>query len=232
VYPFLCIAIAPVASWIEARGARAVAAAVLVVSCFVSFALASPRYLSYFNVAAGGPRGAQRHFVDSNVDWGQDLIRLKRWMAAHDVPEVDLAYFGTADPRAYGIAFRKVVLFIDFYPDFPVVRPESGRYLAASVTLLAGVYMDADRTFANEILKRGFAARSAIEEYLRESESRAARGEPLVHLADWMVGRGVITADQRRAAEEGSPAAWLANVRTTMSPVGWAGDSIAIYRIP
>jgi hypothetical protein len=170
--------------------------------------------------------------VDSNVDWGQDLIRLKRWMTAHGVAEVDLAYFGTADPRAYDIAFRKVVLFIDFYPNLPAARPESGHYLAASVTLLAGVYMEADRAFANELLTRGFASRSTIDEYLAYSESRAARGDPLVHLADWLTERHRITADQRRAAEDGIPATWLADARKNLSPIGWAGDSIAIYRMP
>ena len=232
LYPFLCVAVAPAASWLEQRGARAVAVAVLIASCFASFALATPRYFSYFNVASGGPRGGTKHLVDSNVDWGQDLIRLKRWMTAHAVAEVDLAYFGTADPRAYDIAFRKVFLFIDFYPDLPVARPESDRYLAASVTLLAGIYMDADRVFANELLQRGFASRSTIDEYLGDSESRAAHGDPLVHIADWMTERGLITSDQRLAAEDGIPATWLRNARDKLTPVGWAGDSIAIYRIP
>jgi 4-amino-4-deoxy-L-arabinose transferase-like glycosyltransferase len=232
IYPFLCVAIAPAASWLEERGARAVAVAALIASCFVSFALASPRYLSYFNVAAGGGHRATEHFVDSNVDWGQDLIRLKRWMSAHGVAEVDLAYFGTADPRAYGIAFRKVTLYADFYPDLPIVRPEPGRYLAASVTLLAGVYMNADRALANELLQREIVSPSAIEAYLVESTSRAARGEALVHLGDWLTERELITADERRAVENDLPATWLRNARETLTPVGWAGDSIAIYRIP
>ena len=198
----------------------------------MSFALATPRYLSYFNVAAGGARGGTAHLVDSNIDWGQDLRRLKRWMEAHGVPEVDLAYFGTADPQAYGINFRKVALFIDFYPDRPVVRPEPGRYLAASVTLLAGVYMDGDRAFANAILERGFADRSRVKEYLVDNGVRLREGLPLVHVADWMIARRYITADQRRAVEDGIPAAWLEHVRKTLTPVGWAGDSIAIYKLP
>ena len=231
VYPFLCIAIGPAASWLSERGPRAGAAVVLTASCFVSFALATPRYLSYFNVAAGGPRGGVRHLVDSNVDWGQDLRRLKLWMGAHEVPEIDLAYFGTADPRAYGINFRKVALFIDFYPDRPVVRPERGRYLAASVTLLAGVYMDADRAFAKTILERGIVPRANVQEYLIDNESRARRGLPLVHVADWMTARAYMTADQCRAVEDGIPGAWLERVRQTQTPIGWAGDSIAIYRV-
>lgn len=231
VYPFLCVAIAPAAGWLAERGARAVAVAVLTGSCFVSFALATPGYLSYFNVAAGGPRGGAKHLVDSNVDWGQDLPRLKHWMDAQGVAEVDLAYFGTADPRAYGIGFRKVALYMDFFPDLPVVRPQPGRFLAVSVTLLEGVYLDADRAFAAEIVRRGFVARSRVEEYLVESAARRARGLPLVHVADWMAARGSIDAAQRRAAEDVIPAAWLRDVRDTLTPVGWAGDSIAVYLV-
>jgi hypothetical protein len=231
VYPFLCVAIAPAAAWLAERGARAVAATVLVGSCFVSCALATPRYLSYFNVAAGGPRGGAKHLVDSNVDWGQDLPRLKRWMDTHGVNDVDLAYFGTADPRAYGIGFRKVALYMDFFPDLPVARPQPGRYLAASVTFLEGIYLDGDRAFATEIVRRGFVPRSKVEEYLADSGVRRARGLPLVHVADWLAARGLIDAEHRRAAEDVIPAAWLRQVRDTLTPVGWAGDSIAIYRI-
>jgi hypothetical protein len=231
VYPFLCVAIAPAAAWLEERGARALVTIVLTASCFVSCALATPRYLSYFNVAAGGPRGGAKHLLDSNIDWGQDLPRLKRWMDAHGVDEIDLAYFGTADPHAYGIAFRKVALYMDFFPDLPVARPQPGRYLAASVTFLEGMYLDADRACATEIVRRGFVARSKVEEYLADSRARRARGLPLVHVADWMAARGLIDAEHRRAAEDVIPAAWLHHIRDTMTPVGWAGDSIAIYRI-
>ena len=231
IYPFLCIAIAPAATWLADRGVKAVAAAALTASCFVSFALATPRYISYFNVLAGGPRGGVRHLVDSNVDWGQDLRRLKRWMDSHGVTQVDLAYFGTADPRAYGINFRKVALFMDFYPDLPVVRPEPSRYLAASVTLLSGVYTEGDLSFARAILDRGVVARARITEYLTDNESRRARGQTLVHVADWMIARGYMTLEQRRAVEDGIPAAWLDTIYKTQTPVGWAGDSIAIYRM-
>ena len=57
IHPFLCVGIAPVATWLKTRGWRTVGVATLVGACIVSFALATPRYLSYFNVVAGGPRG-------------------------------------------------------------------------------------------------------------------------------------------------------------------------------
>ncbi|MCI0576133.1 MAG: phospholipid carrier-dependent glycosyltransferase [Chloroflexi bacterium] len=65
-----------------------------------------PHYLSYFNLLAGGPANGYNVLIDSNVDWGQDLLRLQEWMAANDVTQVKLAWFGTADPAYYGIAYE------------------------------------------------------------------------------------------------------------------------------
>ena len=55
-----------------------------------------PGYLSYFNPAVGGPSNGYRLLTDSNVDWGQDLLRLKEWMDDNDVERVKLGWFGTA----------------------------------------------------------------------------------------------------------------------------------------
>ena len=232
IYPFLCLAAAPAAGWMEERGRRGLAAAALVAGCVVSFALATPGYLSYFNVLAGGPRGGWKHLVDSNIDWGQDLLRLKRWMDANGVGDLDLAYFGTADPRAYGIRYRKVAAFLDFYQDVPTVRPETGRYLAASVTFLQGVYLAKDRGFAREIVRRGWVPRQSVEEYLAWGDVRRKRGEKVPGVAEWMMERGLIDDARRREVEDGLPAVWLERVRTTLTPIGRAGDSILIYRIP
>lgn len=63
---------------------------------------AFPNYLAYFNDAVDS-RKAYEILVDSNLDWGQDLKGLKRWMDANGVKRIRLAYFGTADPAYYGI---------------------------------------------------------------------------------------------------------------------------------
>ena len=60
----------------------------------VVFALASslwcfPHSLSYFNEAAGGPHNGHRHLLGSAVDWGQDFLYAKKWLASHQVPEFD-----------------------------------------------------------------------------------------------------------------------------------------------
>ena len=65
----------------------------------------SPMHLQYFNEFAGGSDGGHEWLVDSNIDWGQDLIRLREYMDENDLPGVQLAYFGRVDPSVYGINF-------------------------------------------------------------------------------------------------------------------------------
>jgi hypothetical protein len=85
-------------------------------TCLLTFALfwnvfetlvTWPGYLSYFNELAGGPAGGHRWLLDSNLDWGQGLLDLGRWIRAHPQPEpLALAYFGAVDPAIAGIRFR------------------------------------------------------------------------------------------------------------------------------
>jgi 4-amino-4-deoxy-L-arabinose transferase-like glycosyltransferase len=59
-----------------------------------------PHSMSYFNLAVGGPLAGPWHLLDANIDWGQDLLELKRFVARHpDVSPIRLAYFGYADPK-------------------------------------------------------------------------------------------------------------------------------------
>lgn len=71
-----------------------------------------PHYLAYFNELVGGPAGGYRVLVDSNLDWGQDLIGLREYMARENIASVKLSYIGTADPAAYGITYEPL-------PGFP-----------------------------------------------------------------------------------------------------------------
>lgn len=86
-----------------------------------------PHFLSYFNEPAGGPARGSEHLVDSNIDWGQDLLHLKRWVCAHtDDGPLYLAYFGALDPASVGLAYR-----------FPPADLPPGRY-AISVHFVRG----------------------------------------------------------------------------------------------
>jgi 4-amino-4-deoxy-L-arabinose transferase-like glycosyltransferase len=62
-----------------------------------------PHSLSYFNELVRGPRGGPAHLILSNVDWGQDLVELKHWLAMHPkAAPLNLLYFGYFDPRDVG----------------------------------------------------------------------------------------------------------------------------------
>lgn len=58
-----------------------------------------PSYVAYFNGLAGGPAMADKYFSDSGVDWGQDLIRLKKYTDKHpEISVLALDYFGGGTP--------------------------------------------------------------------------------------------------------------------------------------
>jgi hypothetical protein len=92
------------------RGSTAIVSAALAIASFAwvafgSFSIA-PRYLQNFNEIAGGPENGHRWLIDSNIDWGQDLIRLREYMVAEGIDSVKLAYFGRVNPAVYGIRFE------------------------------------------------------------------------------------------------------------------------------
>lgn len=114
--PFLHLLVAGLAEWrLEISDWRAVnlqslisnlhlLPIVVAVGLITAVFTIHPHYLSYFNGLAGGPENGYNILIDSNIDWGQDLLRLKTWMAENNVAEIKLGWFGTADPDYYGIA--------------------------------------------------------------------------------------------------------------------------------
>lgn len=80
----------------------AIVLAILLPWYAVSTVLAYPSYTAYFNEFTGGGDGAGRYFSDSNVDWGQDLLRLKSYVDAHpEINHIAVDYFGGAIPQYY-----------------------------------------------------------------------------------------------------------------------------------
>jgi hypothetical protein len=142
--PFLFVACGSLPRLIEKARWRRWIAGALLAGYAVSFAYATPRYLTYFNVFAGGRAGGSRYLLDSNLDWGQDLIRLKTWMDERGEKEVALAYFGTGDPQAYGISWSKIVWVRDFRPEEPPEPPPNGSLVAVSENFLHGLYVHDD----------------------------------------------------------------------------------------
>lgn len=110
--------------------------------------LAFPNYISYFNAAIGTRQG-HRHLVNSSLDWGQDLPQLKRWLAAHAASRpVYLAYFGTAEPAAYGVHAEDLLA-----AGPPVITCRPGFY-CVSATYLQQLF-DAENQWS-EAFERGY----------------------------------------------------------------------------
>jgi hypothetical protein len=105
IYPFaLLIAGRTVEAILASR--RKLLVGFLVALCLFQIgevAVVSPHYLAFFNCLIGGPKNGYKYLADSNIDWGQDLKNLKKWMDANGVDHINLAYFGSADPEYYGI---------------------------------------------------------------------------------------------------------------------------------
>jgi hypothetical protein len=86
---------------------------ILVMSTLMAWYLFSsaktyPDYLTYFNEIIGGPEQGIFYLDDSNIDFGQDLKRLKGVMDNRGIEKVTLFYKGQADPNYYGINFSNL----------------------------------------------------------------------------------------------------------------------------
>ncbi len=111
----------------------------------LSAVLIYPHFLAYFNLIGGGPENGWHILVDSNIDWGQDLKGLREWMRRENVEEVNLSWFGSAPPQAYGVEHQLLVGVPHGFnmwqnPPFNPDQPEPGVY-AISVTNLVGAVL-------------------------------------------------------------------------------------------
>lgn len=106
----------------------------MLVGAIGSYLRLHPHSLAYFNEMAGGPENGHNHLLGSNIDWGQDLLRLKRWLDKHpEARPLHFAYFNHIDPRVAGI---------EFIPPPPGVtdKPPPNRKTARLLGPLPGYY--------------------------------------------------------------------------------------------
>jgi hypothetical protein len=106
--PFGCLLLGAV--WSELLRSRARWLAALVVGWLAAgAAIRHPEHLAHFNVLAGGPAGGHRVLADSNLDWGQDLYRLRPALdRLGHAGRIGLLYFGHVRPALYGIDYELV----------------------------------------------------------------------------------------------------------------------------
>jgi 4-amino-4-deoxy-L-arabinose transferase-like glycosyltransferase len=102
LYPFAMLIAGGL--WEHARQNRLGVVTVILALCLnAADALRSaPDYLTYFNIGVK-PQNAWQLLTDSNLDWGQGLIALRKYELQHPGETLHLAYFGSVEPRLYGI---------------------------------------------------------------------------------------------------------------------------------
>ncbi len=109
VYPFLYILLAVCllsGALLQSKTVKLWGSVFFAALLIAESASAFPYYLPFFNRLAGGSSQGPRYLIDSNVDWGQDLKRLKAYQAQAGHPDLCLSYFGNIDPAYYGISYR------------------------------------------------------------------------------------------------------------------------------
>ena len=123
---------------LERNSATKALGAVLALWLFVSVLRISPHYISYFNELIGGPENAAYYLDDSNVDWGQDLLRLLQHLKQQGIDEAVLSYWGPAPPDYYG---ERWGIRLKPWTNRLALNPAPGVY-AISVNDLTGVMRD------------------------------------------------------------------------------------------
>ncbi len=143
------------ANWVE-RCLKAWWPVFLMLLLLIECLSITPYYLAYFNVLGGGPKNGWRIVADSNIDWGQDLIRLRDVLArpykancpfAAGADVIKLSWFGSAPPSFYGIEYEPLPGLPHHFdlwaaPPFDVEQPEPGIYVISVSNLVEVVFED------------------------------------------------------------------------------------------
>lgn len=107
VYPFLLLYAGAFAEWARGwRWARVMLALTLLAQA-ADIARYAPDYLSYFTVLVK-PANTWQMLSDSNTDWGQGMVALRRFQDEHPGEAIHLAYVGEVDPAWYGIRYTRL----------------------------------------------------------------------------------------------------------------------------
>lgn len=102
VYPFAILFAAAVWEWTRQRPAGVAFLIVLAALNAADGLRFAPGYLSYFTPFVRSTE-SYRLLTDSNLDWGQGLLALRDYQRNHPDERISLSYFGSVDPKVYGI---------------------------------------------------------------------------------------------------------------------------------
>ena len=154
IYPFLFVFISNIVNLRPKRKNSRVlfkiAMTIILLHYLLTSILVAPHYLAYFNELAGGPKNGYKFLVLSNLDIGQDLPGLKKFMDNNNIKKIQLSYHGSADPADYGINYELMPtpIFDPWHPNYSKYpkeyrydcRKREG-YVAVSVTYLHNLFL-------------------------------------------------------------------------------------------
>lgn len=142
IYPCWMALVASITQYLKISKIFSFAIILLLLWLGVTCVRQSPDYLAYFNEFAGGSKNGYKHLIDSNLDWGQDLPLLAKYLSEKGNPEIWLQYFGTGSPSSYGIYFQPIVNPYGQPQATDVLLPPlSGGFYIISITHLFGGYI-------------------------------------------------------------------------------------------
>ncbi|MGL6196805.1 MAG: hypothetical protein ACRC2T_18490, partial [Thermoguttaceae bacterium] len=102
VFPFVFIWTSKVASYFPRIAT--VAVGLLILSSLAVY----PHSLSYFNEFIGGPKNGGKYLLGGTIDWGQDILLLKKWQDENpNASPFFLKYSSYFDPKYAGVVYNK-----------------------------------------------------------------------------------------------------------------------------
>jgi len=96
-YIFFPLAAGSLIAYLHRRRANIVAplVSILVIIVITITTIAWPNTIGYYNGLFGGTNQGHRYVLDSNLDWNQDIWRLRHFLDKEKFPEVHIALFGS-----------------------------------------------------------------------------------------------------------------------------------------
>ncbi len=106
ILPIIYLILAEVISYLLStnKNTKKLAYVIVIISIMPTI-IYHPHYIPYFNQLIGGPENAYKYFSDSNLDWGQELSGIKRYIDEKKLGQVKMAYYGSGLVDGYDIDY-------------------------------------------------------------------------------------------------------------------------------
>ncbi len=147
IYPLIMIFCGRITGYLFTSAKKLFVTTALMIWLALSSLFIFPYHLSYFNELVMGPSQGYKYLVDSSLDWGQDLIRLKKFLNSEGEDSLILSYLGSADPNYYGIKYQYLPGYGLNHPQDYEITFKEKEFIAISATNLQSVFFNLHDTY-------------------------------------------------------------------------------------